>query len=283
MSTDPGAAVAEAYYDSQDADRFYLRIWGGDDIHVGLYAHAGEAIADASRRTVAAMADLLPRTAPGRDVRVLDLGAGYGGAARWLARERGAHVTCVNISQTQNDLNRAKTDAAGLADRVAVLHGSFDAAPVADGAFDVVWSQDAFLHGSDRRAILAEAARALTPGGRLIFTDIMQTDDAPTTKLQPIYDRIHLSSLGSIAFYNDAATAAGLTVGPHRETPEHLATHYRRVGEDLAARRAELEAEVSPAYIDRMLAGLRAWVDGAEAGWLTWGVLVYDKPGVGAA
>lgn len=275
MSTDPSAAVAEAYYDSEDADRFYLTIWGGEDIHVGLYARPDEPIAEASRRTVEEMAGLTPDR-PGLEI--LDLGAGYGGAARWLARARGARVACVNISETQNALNRTKNEEVGLADRISVLHGSFDAAPVEDGAFDIVWSQDAFLHGADRAAILREAARALKPGGRLIFTDIMQTEAAPAEKLQPVYDRIHLSSLGSIAFYDDAARAAGLFVGPRREAPEQLATHYRRVGEDLAARREELTGAVSPHYIDRMLSGLKAWVDGAEAGWLTWGILTYDKP-----
>ena len=37
MTAVQGDAVqrAEAYYDSVDADAFYRRIWGGEDIHIG--------------------------------------------------------------------------------------------------------------------------------------------------------------------------------------------------------------------------------------------------------
>ena len=34
------STVAATYYDSSDADRFYAEIWGGEDIHIGLYETA---------------------------------------------------------------------------------------------------------------------------------------------------------------------------------------------------------------------------------------------------
>ena len=43
------SAVAEDYYDSDDAVRFYLDVWGGEDIHVGLYESETEAIREARR------------------------------------------------------------------------------------------------------------------------------------------------------------------------------------------------------------------------------------------
>lgn len=270
-------AVAEDYYDSDDADRFYFTIWGGEDIHVGLYKTPDEPIAPASRRTVATMADMLGDA--GKNARIVDLGAGYGGSARYLINEaRASEVVCVNISETQNRINRDKNKAAGLSDRIDVLHGSFDDVPAKDETFDIVWSQDSFLHGADRQRIIAECERVLKPGGRLIFTDILQTSDAPADKLQPIYDRIHLSSLGSIDFYDDAAEKAGLVPGPRKVLPDMLATHYGRVREELTSRRDELKGVVSDDYADRMIAGLGAWVDGGKSGWLSWGIMTYDKP-----
>lgn len=270
-------AVAEDYYDSSDADRFYFMIWGGEDIHIGLYDTPGEAIAPASRRTVETMAGMMGPA--GKSARIVDLGAGYGGSARYLTREAGAkEVVCVNISETQNRINRDKNAAAGLDDRIDVLHGSFDDVPARDEAFDVVWSQDSFLHGADRQRIIEECERILKPGGRLIFTDILQTPDAPADKLQPIYDRIHLSSLGSTAFYDEAAEKAGLVPGPRKELAQMLPRHYGRVREELTARRGELKGVVSDDYADRMIAGLGAWVDGGNSGWLSWGILTYDKP-----
>ncbi|WP_169712603.1 class I SAM-dependent methyltransferase [Henriciella aquimarina] len=270
-------AVAEDYYDSDDADRFYFNIWGGEDIHVGLYKTPDEPIPPASRRTVETMAEMMGPAGKGGSI--IDLGAGYGGSARYLVTEGGAKkVVCVNISETQNRINREKNKAAGLDDKIEVLHGSFDDVPAKDESFDVVWSQDSFLHGADREQIIKECERVLKPGGRVIFTDILQTPDAPADKLQPVYDRIHLSSLGSIDFYDQAAEKAGLVPGPKKELAEMLPRHYGRVREELMARREELKGIVSDEYADRMIAGLGAWVDGGNSGWLSWGILTYDKP-----
>jgi sarcosine/dimethylglycine N-methyltransferase len=270
------ARTAESYYDSDDADRFYFSIWGGEDIHIGLYQSTDEPIAQASERTVARMADKLGELPA--DARVLDLGAGYGGAARWLAREKGWRVTCVNISETQNDLNRKKNAEAGLAEKIKVLHGSFDAPPAEKGAYDVVWSQDAFLHGADRAKIIRVAAEALKPGGHLIFTDPMQAAGAPADALAPILARIHLPSLGSVAAYREAAAEAGLKEVEVEEMAEQLGRHYARVRAELQARRGDLGDQISADYVDRMIAGLGHWVDGAEQGWLTWGIMHFEKP-----
>ena len=64
------AETTEAYYDSTEADSFYAAIWGGEDIHIGIYESPDEAVATASARTVERMADALP--ALGADARVLD-------------------------------------------------------------------------------------------------------------------------------------------------------------------------------------------------------------------
>jgi len=93
--------TAQDYYNSADADRFYYEIWGGEDIHVGLYESPDEPIRDASRKTVARMADLLEPVEP--TDRIIDVGAGYGGAARYLVDRFGCHVACLNLSEVQNE------------------------------------------------------------------------------------------------------------------------------------------------------------------------------------
>ncbi|MDH5409605.1 MAG: SAM-dependent methyltransferase, partial [Gammaproteobacteria bacterium] len=49
-------ATARDYYNSEDADNFYNIIWGGEDIHIGLYESTNESIVEASHRTVRHMA-----------------------------------------------------------------------------------------------------------------------------------------------------------------------------------------------------------------------------------
>jgi glycine/sarcosine/dimethylglycine N-methyltransferase len=270
-----GNAAPEAYYDSTDADAFYSMIWGGEDIHVGCYEDTrdiGAAGTETADRMVRQLSNVDENTA------VLDLGSGYGGSARHLVKERGCSVTCLNLSEVQNETNREKNRRAGLEDRIRVIHGSFDDIPEPDGSYDVVWSQDAILHAADRRKVLEEAFRVLKPGGELIFTDPMQADDVPEGVLQPVYDRLNLSDLGSMRFYHEAAQAVGFEVVSQIDLVGNLRTHYQRVLEELEARRAELEQKASTEYLDNMQVGLKNWVSAADAGHLAWGIQHFRKP-----
>lgn len=269
-----GVAVARAYYDSDEADGFYSAVWGGEDIHIGLYDTTDD-IRAASRLTVEHMAGKLKDLA---GKRVIDLGSGYGGAARVLAGEHGANVTCLNLSSVENERNRKLTEAASLSDRIEVVDGSFDAMPFADESFDMAWSQDAILHAPDRSAVLDEVARVLKPGGLFVFHDPMQADGlTDKAALQPIYDRIHLPDLASIGFYRDGLTARGFTEVETEELTGQLGTHYRRVREEMLARKDELG--LPDDFVTRMSAGLNHWVEGAANGNLRWAIMLYRKNG----
>ncbi len=273
------AGEAEAYYDDSSADAFYRTLWGGEDIHIGIYQNGDvgvEGIRTASHRTVEAMIRLLlPQEASGR---VLDIGAGYGGAARAIARVRELPVACLNISEVQNRRNRELTAAAGLDPLVSVYHGSFEDLPFDDNSFEAVWSQDAILHSGDRKRVLDEVHRVLKPGGQFLFTDPMQTPEADSDSLAPILNRINLSSLGTLAFYRRGAAQLGWAETLWLPMPEHLQTHYTAVRQQLRDNRTALEEVCSPGYLDRMDTGLGHWIEGASAGRLTWGILSFRRP-----
>lgn len=267
--------TAREYYNSDDADNFYHIVWGGEDIHVGLYASPDEPIRLASARTVERMRGMLPPM--DASTRMLDLGAGYGGAARNNVLATGCHVTCLNLSEKENERNREKNALLDLTDRIEVVDGPFENLPFDDEAFDVVWSEDAFLHSADRGKVLNEAARVLAPGGHLIFTDPMQADDCPEGVLQAVYDRIHLDSLASFAYYREAAKPLGFNEVVIEDHSAQLTQHYTRVKEELVNRRGELTGHVSDAYVERMLQGLQHWIDAGHQGYLAWGILHFQK------
>lgn len=268
--------TAQDYYNSDDADNFYFHIWGGQDIHIGSYESDDEPIAVASGRTVHRMAAQLKGI--GRESRVIDIGAGYGGAARWLAQTRGCHVSCLNLSEAQNTRNRMLTDAEQLGDRIDVIDGSFEEIPFPAQQFDIAWSQDAILHSGQRARVFDEVDRVLKPGGEFIFTDPMQSDDCPAGVLQPVLDRIHLETLGSIAFYRQQAQRLGWEEIAVIDLTPQLVMHYTRVRQELAERRPELQGKVSDGYIERMLQGLGHWIDAGQNGYLAWGILHFRKP-----
>lgn len=269
--------ITERYYDSNDADSFYAEIWGGEDIHIGLYDYPNCTVRTASRRTVDRIAELLGDVVTAR-TRVLDLGAGYGGTARRFAERLGCHVTCLNLSSAQNARNQRLTEEQGLADRIEVVHGNFESLPFDDNEFDIVVSQDALLHSGRRGRVLDEVARVLRSRGRFVFTDPMQSDRCTPDVLAPVLARIHLETLGSFAFYRERLSALGFQEVQVLDFTPHLGRHYARVREELVARYEEMAEKASREYVDRMLTGLEHWVRAEAKGYLAWGILHFRAP-----
>ena len=159
-----------------------------------------------------------------------------------------------------------------------MVDGDFEKLPFADASFDVVWSQDAILHSGNRPRVLEEINRVLRPGGRVIFTDPMQADDAVKERLRPILDRIHLDSLGSPAFYRDQGARLGWEACRFEDYSEQLGEHYLRVFQELERRDSELVASISQAYLTKMKQGLQHWVEGSKDEQLKWGIFFFRKP-----
>ncbi|OKL43801.1 glycine/sarcosine N-methyltransferase [Pseudovibrio exalbescens] len=265
----------EDYYDSDDAAVFYSTIWGGEDLHVGLYDTTQD-IRSASDLTIDRMIDTLPPLT--KDSHVLDMGAGFGGAMRRLVKKTGCQATCLNISETQNEYNLQKIRQARLNDRIKVKHGVFEDVPFEDASFDVVWSQDAFLHSDQRNKVLAEALRVLKPGGSLIFTDPMQADEVNVENLQPVYDRLRLNSMGSFRFYREAAETLGFETVGLDEMTHNMRAHYARVKQEIEKNYELLrEKGASAEYLDKMLVGMDHWVNACDSGNLAWGILHFRK------
>ncbi|MFP4657856.1 MAG: SAM-dependent methyltransferase, partial [Desulfonatronovibrionaceae bacterium] len=107
--------------------------------------------------------------------------------------------------------------------------------------------------------------------------DPMQSDDCNCNDLQPIYDRIHLESMGSPGFYRETGEKYGLKERKFENYTDQMITHYGRILEETANMEDELLKSVSPEYINNMKTGLQNWVNGGKSGNLVWGIFVLKK------
>jgi len=104
--------------------------------------------------------------------RVVDIAAGSGGQSIAAAR-RGATVLATDISAKILDEAAAAARAAGVA-TVATRVMDGESLDVEPGSFDAAISRLGLMYLPDKHAALAEAARALRPGGRyaaLVFAE----------------------------------------------------------------------------------------------------------------
>jgi SAM-dependent methyltransferase len=103
---------------------------------------------------------LVEAVAAARPTRILEVGCGWGELAEWVGRETGAEVVAVDLSPRMVELARER----GVDARI----GDVQALPFADGEFDVAIAAWMLYHVPDLDRGVAELARVLRPGGRLV-------------------------------------------------------------------------------------------------------------------
>ncbi len=139
---------------------------------------------------------------------VLDAACGTGRYAAYLA-SRGHDVVGVDQSAAMLEHARAK-----LPDH-RFLQGTLDALPLDDTSVDAAVCALALVHVADLRPVLAELARVVRPGGRVVISDVHPFLVLVGWQAQfPVgarrgFMRLHLHLPSD---YVDAATAAGMHV-----------------------------------------------------------------------
>lgn len=101
---------------------------------------------------------------------VMDIGAGVG-AATMVAIESGCRVMAIEPTPYMRRVLALRLMAARASDQVEVVDGTAEATTVASASIDAAWAVNTMHHWSDLTAGIAELARVLTPGGRLLLVD----------------------------------------------------------------------------------------------------------------
>lgn len=142
----------------------------------------------------AEVAEML-RLVPVTGLSVLDVGSGLGAAAVLLADTYGATtVHGVDVEAHLIEESRERADKEGLADRVTFELIEPGPLPLADNAYDVVFTKDAIVHMPDKPAFYAEVLRVLKPGGAFVGSDWCRGGaETLTTRAQEWLEFVHLN------------------------------------------------------------------------------------------
>jgi ubiquinone/menaquinone biosynthesis C-methylase UbiE len=128
------------------------------------------------RRATQELAEML---APRAGERLLDIGSGLGGPARYLAKVHGCRVSGIDLTtefvMTAIELTRR----AVLASQVDFRQGSALDLPYANESFDLAWSQNVAMNIADRARYYGEMHRVVKPGGRVAIQDVAQGPAGP--------------------------------------------------------------------------------------------------------
>jgi tocopherol O-methyltransferase len=187
---------------------FFYRTFWGEHIHHG-YWESDETPEAAQIQLTARLAE---RAGVPSGAHVLDVGCGFGGSSRWLARQRDCRVTGITISPVQLKRASKLARAEGLADRVRFLIHDANHLDFPPESFDVVWIIECSEHLEDKARFVESCARALKPGGSLALCAWLDADTGRAEDAQLVAEVCHgmlCPSLGRAADYTNWMRAAG--------------------------------------------------------------------------
>jgi SAM-dependent methyltransferase len=195
--------------------------------------------------------------------RVLDLGCGPGVDRRALAVVVGPTGLAVGL-----DRSAAMATASAATGSGAVLVGDGQALPLASSSFAGAWARAVLIHTPDPGAAVAELARVVRPGGRIVLAEPDHGTHIVATDEMDVFERVRAHRRTSFRHplvgrdLPALAAAAGLVVEARWLTPiEHRSfAHARAAGGpfDVAVAAAVDAGAITAAEGDRYLASLAA-------------------------
>ena len=200
----------------QDLDPF-------DNLHLG----GRESIEELS-----AFMDLQP------GMRLLDVGSGLGGPARYFA-ERGFHVTGIDLSAEFVNVATNLTRMMHLSDKASFQQGSALEMPFDSGSFDRAYMIHVGMNIQEKGGLFPEVARVLKPDGRFAIFDILRAADGDLPFPMPWAMTPATSFVAGADDYCRALEAAGFRV-VHQRSRRQFAIEFMEKRRGLAAAGAVL-------------------------------------------
>jgi SAM-dependent methyltransferase len=126
--------------------------------------------------------------------RVLDVGSGLGGPARYLAAVHGCRVTGIELTPTFVKIADRLSHRTGLSELVNFVQGDALELPFPPNSFDHAWTQHVAMNVLDKERLYRGVHRVLKNGGRLAIYDVVKGE------VEPVIYPIPCASAASISF-----------------------------------------------------------------------------------
>lgn len=258
------------------------RLLLGEDLHYGVFVNGDEPLPIATNELTARMVSAA-RLSPG--LRLLDVGCGNGAPACHLARTFGVSVVGITTSEVGVETATARAADEGLSDLASfeVRDGMANGLP--DESFDRVWVLESSHLMRDRAALIAECARVLKPGGRVVLCDIIRKREIPFKEVKARREEFATlraafgdARMDPMATYTGFAEANGLVVDHVEDLSEASLPTFDRWRRNAETHRAEATELIGAEGLDDFVKSCNIleslWRDGT----LGYGLFAAVKP-----
>lgn len=145
----------------------------------------------------------------GSAMRVLEVGGGIGGPARYLAHAAGCHVTALELQPDLNEVAAQLTGRCALGDRVRHVCGDILAGAPDAGQYDALVSWLTFLHIPQRRALYARCFDAMKPGAGIYVEDYFERSALTAEEREALSREVYCDHVPAFRDYREELAQAG--------------------------------------------------------------------------
>jgi len=145
----------------------------------------------------------------GKQNRILDVGSGLGGPARYLANKTGCQVTAVELQSDMDEVARSLTQRCGLDGQIQHICADIHEASIPSSSIDAVVSWLAVYHIPDHQALYSRLHESMKAGGRLYLEDLYGDGEFNATEQQEVNELLYGEHLQSKQEYVSDLESAG--------------------------------------------------------------------------
>ena len=144
--------------------------------------------------------------------RVVDIGSGIGGPARYLAKKTGCHVTALELQPELHNIACSLTEHCKLSDFVRHMCGDILDFSERHYNFDVLVSWLVFLHITDRSSLLKKCYNILLPDGKMFVEDLCKCNEFDEEETKILSEDVYCTYLPTLEEYRKQLIENGFTV-----------------------------------------------------------------------
>lgn len=274
--------ITKDYYSDKNTTNFYLNLWGGDSIHIGIYPdnYKYNALTHKKvKKNIIKMAIDNKKEYMHKFITmylndkwekyyIADFGSGYGGTSRFLydklQDKHKFNIDCYDISHDNCIINTQKNIENNY--DIPVYNISFLKIPFQNN-YNCIYSEDSFIHINDRNLIFESINNKLLKGGILIFSDIILTDNCNLEEIDEVYKRVNIKCLETHDSYVEKALTHGLKYVNSMEYQDSMLYHYKNI-RDIVEETQDNQ---------KIIEGLDNWIKHIELNNITSKIFIFKK------